>query len=202
MSLTPNAGGGNFTPAPAGMHIATCVGVIDVGSQPDDFKPGETILKVYLLWELEGTRNENDDGPVIYSSEYSNYLSDSANLKKDIDAWFGKQLTPEAIDAGFHLGKLLGCSCMLNIIHRVSKKGRTYAVHASISPLLPNQPKPIATTTHMQYDVDDPDEIVFGQIDKWIQKKIMASPEWQAKQGPQDTGDNPHEPITEDDIPF
>jgi hypothetical protein len=54
MGLTAKANmGGSFRPVPAGMHLARCYRVIDLGSQKSDWK-GQTKIspKVMLQWEV------------------------------------------------------------------------------------------------------------------------------------------------------
>jgi len=218
MSLTATAGAGNFTPAPVGMHLATCVECIDLGTQADEYQ-GETKYnpKIMLRWELHN-QTDDDGNPVLFHREYSNYLSEKANLRKDITSWFGKELTPEHIAKGFNTSKLIGCVCNPNIIHKISAKGRTYAIMAGITPLVDGQTGPQSITEFLTYDLDDPDLASFALIDEWIQNKIRKSPEWQAKFGEKpvhtDNGiefglplsqpgpNQPVEPISEDSIPF
>lgn len=209
MSLKPSVSESKYEKAPAGVHASTCVHVIDIGTQKDNYMGEEKVIpKIMIGWELSGVQNSEGD-PVVFYKEFSNFLSEKANLRKAIEAWFGKTLSPEALET-FYTGKVVGFPCSLNIIHKDSKAnpGRSYADMVSIQPLANGQPKPIATVKHLVFDIDEIDMVAYNQIDEWIQKKIQVSAEWQkahasaAEQALDKKAANPHAPITEDDIPF
>ena len=59
MTLTVKNDGGDFTPAPAGNHIAICFGVVDLGTQhseaftwKDKHVPASDKPTIMLMWEL------------------------------------------------------------------------------------------------------------------------------------------------------
>ena len=178
MSLIAKPGAGNFTPAPAGMHRAICIWCIDLGEQMDSYEGKQTLNpKLIFGWELGGVSNEEGE-PIVFTKEYSSYLSERANLRKTYVQWFGKSPSPEAVESGYNNSKVVGYACNLNLVHVVAKKsGNTYADLASISPLIEGQAKFKTRATSIIYDVDDHDADTFDQIPEWIQKKIMVSTE-------------------------
>lgn len=204
MTLTVTAGSGNYEKAPAGMHSATCVQVIDLGTQASNNPQFKDNVKLMIGWELSGVK-DSEGNPVILHQEYSSYLSEKSNLRKITESWRGRPFTSEELKS-FHTGKLVGAPCILQIIHQPSKANpeRSYAKLTSITPMMNDQPKPITTTPHLVYDLDDPDTNAFSQIDEWIQDKIKSSPEWLAtqNQSTQGSGKQQHQPIAEEDIPF
>ncbi len=221
MSLKPSVSESKYEKAPAGVHASTCVHVIDIGTQKDNYMGEDKIIpKIMIGWELSGVQNSEGE-PVVFYKEFSNFLSEKANLRKAIEAWFGKTLSPEALET-FYTGKVVGFPCSLNIIHKDSKAnpGRSYADMASIQPLANGQLKPVATVNHLVFDIDEIDMEVYNQIDEWIQKKIQVSAEWQkihasagdepfaattaltAAQIADQAAANATNQIEEDDIPF
>lgn len=119
LTLTNNGEGGNFDPAPEGMHDAICVDVIDLGFVTTAFGEKD-MLRVY--WELPGTQMSNGQ-PFVVSKRYNKSLHAKSTLNKDLAKWRGKQIGEgESID----LSKLPGASCKIEVEHAVDGD-RTYA---------------------------------------------------------------------------
>jgi hypothetical protein len=131
--------GRTFTPAPAGVHQAVCVDVIDLGQQETTWK-GQKKMKpmVRLIWQIDETDPETGRRFIV-SRRYGAYLSDKASLRKDLQSWRGKPFTPEELK-GFDLDTVLGVNCQINIIHR-AVEGKTYCNVDGIMPLLRGVPQ-------------------------------------------------------------
>lgn len=180
------SGGGDFKPVPAGMFLARCFRIIDLGTQRGEWKGKEKwSRKVLIQWELYGEDEDGnalvtDDGhPMSISKRYTLSLGENAQLRSDLKSWRGKDFTPEEL-AGFDISKVLGAPCMLNVSH-AEKDGRTYTNVASITPVPKAMraaiPKPINAA--VLFDVSEPDmEVLAGLSDK-LQETIKGCKEWQ-----------------------
>lgn len=131
----------SFTPAPAGVHQAVCVDVIDLGrlqSAFPDEKTGQPKWqhKLNVVWQIDEKR---DDGKrfQLYK-RYTSSLHEKAALRHDLESWRGKPFTFDEL-AGFDVEKLVGANCFINVQHKKSADGtRTYANVVSIMPVPKN----------------------------------------------------------------
>ncbi len=133
MPIVATAGDGKvFTPAPAGLHQAVCVDVVDLGLLKVTFA-GETKQKhmVRVIWQIEET---GDDGHRLTASKrYTLSLHEKATLRKDLENWRGCPFNPDEL-RGFDLEKLLAANCQINVQHN-TRNGETYANVVGIVPL-------------------------------------------------------------------
>ena len=208
------SGGGDFKPVPAGVYLARCFRIIDLGTQKGEWKGKEKwSRKVLMQWELYGEDEDGntlttDDGrPMSISKRYTLSLGENAQLRADLKSWRGRDFTPEEL-AGFDISKVLGASCMLNVSH-TEKDGRTYTNVASITPV----PKamrasmPESINTPVLFDVSEPDMDVLASLSDKVQETITGCKEWQkvsvnkaaASSAPENSGGSDD---MEDDIPY
>ncbi len=127
----------NFQPAPAGVHQAVCVDVVDLGILDVTWQ-GVTKKqhKVNVAWQINEDR---DDGkPYLVFKRYTLSLHEKAGLRKDLESWRGKKFTRDE-EMGFDVEKLIGANCLLNITHN-DQGERTYANVVSIMPLAKGMP--------------------------------------------------------------
>src|SRR3990167_2071396 len=140
MAIIATAKGENgqqFQPAPAGMHQAVCVDVVDLGVLDVTWQ-GVTKKqhKVNVAWQIGEDR---DDGkPFLVFKRYTLSLSDKATLRKDLESWRGKKFTRDE-EMGFDVEKLIGANCLVNITHN-DVKDKTYANVVRIMPLAKGMP--------------------------------------------------------------
>jgi hypothetical protein len=194
MGLIANSGSSQaFKKVPAGVHVARCVGVYDLGTQEVVFK-GEAKMqhKIQLTWEVLGEdengvpmTTDGPDGkehPLQISKRYTLSLNEKAGMRRDLAAWRGRDFNAEEL-AAFDVSKLLGAYCMLNVQHDESPNGKTYANVASITPL-PSalaKAKPASDTKPVQFDIDAFDQKVFDSLPEFTQKAIRESVEFKAR---------------------
>jgi hypothetical protein len=128
--------GGEFETPPEGNQPATCVALIDLGTQRTDYNGevrwqrqvnGEVRWQrqVYLVWELAhevmaGTK----DSRHLIGRNYTFSLGKKALLRSVVEGWRGKDL---AEDSDFDLANVLGKPCLVNVIHKKANSGNTYA---------------------------------------------------------------------------
>lgn len=178
MGLTASNSGGNFELAPQGVYAARCFKMVDLGTQPTEFQGQKKLQhKVMIGWELLGDEMMEDGKPFSVMKRYTVSLHEKSQLRKDLEAWRGKQFTPEE-EALFDLTKVIGAYCMLNIVHETSKAGTEYANIASIMPLPKSMPKPDGINPVVAFDLDSPDMEIFESFSDKLKATIMAAPEW------------------------
>ncbi len=174
MPITASAGNGKTSElAPDGNHVAACVGVIDLGTQTYEFN-GSAISnrKVLLQWELVNEAM-SDGRPFMVSAEFTLSLHEKSKLRPFLENWRGRPFTPEEL-AGFDLDSLAGRGCMLNVVHEVSKKGKTFSAVKSASRMPKGLPNPAASVDVVIYSIADP---IPEGIAEWIAAKIAGSEE-------------------------
>lgn len=183
-------------PIPAGMHVATCYYVVDVGTQHwsymGDPKSGR---KVYLGFEVHGERmtipakdgEPEKDLPRAASQDYTISLDKKANLRKTLDSWRGVPFTPEELK-GFDLKNILGAPCMLNLAHSVCGQ---YANIIGVVPMMKGMPAPTPENPTLEFSVDD---LVSGDdsewpenMPNWLREKVKDSDEFKALSAPAQT---------------
>lgn len=203
---TDSGGGGDFSPTPAGNHVAVCNMVVDLGRQRVQSQMyGDSIKhQIYLRWELpheELTWTDKDGneqtGPRVIGKTYTLSLHENANLRADLESWRSRAFTDEE-RAGFDVAKLLGVPCMLSVIHEV-KGPKTYANVKSIGALPKGMEKPESKIGLLLYDGDH--EGNFEKLPEWLQKKVndQVRDETTTHYGDQSGG---YRDDLDDDIPF
>jgi hypothetical protein len=179
---------GDFERCPAGMHLARCYSIIDLGTQRSEYK-GQVKHqhKIRLGWEIHGTTDDGtplqmkDGRPFAIFKEYTHSWSDTASLRIDLQAWRGREFTPEEMQA-FDLMNIMGAWCMLNIIDRVSEKGKTYSNINGITPvpaIMKKSGLPNAVNKNEVFNLSEPDMAMFEGFSTFMKTKIESSPEWQ-----------------------
>jgi len=201
MTLTAKATGSNFEKAPAGMHIARCIRLIDLGTQHNKtFDNWQHKIRIY--WELPNTQISTGDyagQPFLISNDYTMSLSDKADLRKHLKSWRGRDFTDQEL-AGFDLSSILDKCCMLNIIH-----DGEYANVAAISPLMAGAEGPPRINDLVVFDIEKFDDTVFAGFTENLKKKIRASQECSGHEGIPPQHVPPAQESTppfDDDVPF
>ena len=180
--------GGDFERCPAGMHLARCYRIVDLGTQQSEYMGQVKFLhKLMLGWEIHGMR---DDGSTIKMKDgrpfgiFKNYTlswSEKANLRLDLQSWRGKPFTQEEMRK-FDLKNVLGAWCMLNVIDRDGKDGNAYANVAGVTPvpaMIKQNGLPAAVNPNELFKIDEPNMEMFGKFSEKLKAKISSSPEWQ-----------------------
>jgi hypothetical protein len=139
MAIIAKEKGGNYTPAPAGVHQAVCVDVVELGLIQTTYG-GKTTEKemIRLIWQIEEI-NESTGLRFTVQRRYSLSLHAKASLRKDLESWRAKPFTAEELK-GFDVERLIGANCFLNVVHE-TRENSTYANIAAIMPLKKGTPK-------------------------------------------------------------
>ena len=210
MSFFVEDTGGSFERTPAGMHLARCYRIVDLGTQKSEYMGQVKYLrKIMIGWEIHGTRDDGspilmaDGRPFAIFKNYTSSWSEKANLRLDLQSWRGQPFTSEEMRR-FDLKTILGVWCMLNIIERQGQNGKTYSNVNGITPvpaMIKKNGLPNPVNKNEIFNMSEPDMALFNTFSEHLKAKIQASPEWQRV-----AGDAPA-PATvasdvDDDIPF
>ena len=215
MSLTArDSGGGSFTPVAPGMHLARCYRIVDMGTQKTEFQgQAKHLQKVMLQFEVHG---EDDNGkplvtakgePMSISKNFTLSLAEKATMRKDLQAWRGREFTPEEL-RGFELKNVLGAWAMITASKAVGNNGKEYTNIVSINPVpvaIKKAGMPEGFNKLAMFVISNPDMELFETFSNGLKEKITSSPEWRARgPAPQPAPDKPSSGFDdmEDDIPF
>jgi hypothetical protein len=110
--VSSNSGSFDYDPAPAGVHTAVCVDVVDLGEIETQWGKKH---KISLLWQLD--KRDEEGRPFIAVKRYTASLSDRAILRKDLETWRAKPFTEQELQ-GYDLEKLIGINTTLVIVHK------------------------------------------------------------------------------------
>ena len=169
-------GGGTFTPAPAGTHVARCIKLTDLGTQTSEYQGQVNIRnQVLVSWELPNKTLEVDgiEKPFIVSKFYTNSLNEKATLRHDLESWRSKSFTNEEL-AKFDLMNILKKPCMLSII---PKDGGGTKV-ATVSAMPDGIQCPPQFNQEETFWLDEFSQEVFDNLSEGIQNIIKKSPEY------------------------
>ena len=182
---------GEFKPVPAGLHLARCYRIVDLGTQRSEFEGQEKFQrKIMLGWELHGKDDEGNElvtergDPMAIFKNYTLSWNDKATLRLDLQSWRGKPFT-EAEMRRFDISTVLGAWCMLTVIPRPGKNGKIYSNVKGVSPVpsvIKTAGLPPAINPNQLFRLAEPDFELYETFGKGLKAMIEASPEWQAIQ--------------------
>ena len=175
--VVSDSGGSN--PAPAGTHVAICIGYADLGTQKSSFKDDngqdKAVRKVRIMWEL--CDEKRDDGkPFTTSATYTASLGDKATLRKHLESWRGRAFSAEELKR-FDLDNIVGKPCQLTIIHEQNQAGGIRDKISGIPPLHTSMRAPAQVTPSVIFLIDEWNDAKFSALPAFIQKWILESPE-------------------------
>ena len=188
--IAKDSGGGNFTPVAPGMHLARCYRIVDLGTQTTDFQGQiKHLQKVMLQFEVHG---EDDNGkplvtpkgePMSISKNFTLSLAEKATLRKDLQAWRGREFTADEL-RGFELKNVLGVWAMITASKAVGNNGKEYTNIVSINPVpvaIKKAGMPQGFNKLATFSIDNPDMDLFETFGNGLREKITSSPEWRAR---------------------
>lgn len=190
--VSDGGNGPRLPPVEAGVHVAVCSGLFDIGTQETKFGDKR---KMILVWQLPGLRDtgtddetgETWDRPRSLTQWHTMSLNEKASLRKDYEAITGKVLTKEQAKE-FDLTVLLGVNAQLQVV----QEAKDDRVNAKIKTVMAcprgHQQVPVeGEAVWFHFDAVQSDPITEADIPEavpnFIKKRIMAAPEWVAKGG-------------------
>ena len=157
LKVKESCGGGNFTPAPAGLHRAVCISYVDIGTHDEEYQ-GETKERssVALTWELpdEMIDVKGEQKPQVVSKFYTKSLHEKSTLRHDLASWRSIDFTDEELE-GFDLDNILGKACQVNVVHAPRNAGGVRAKVTAVLPLSKGMTKPTPSIEPWRYDLGD-----------------------------------------------
>jgi hypothetical protein len=144
--------GGDFKPAPEGLHQAVCCDVWEPWVRESKFGKQEVIR---IVWQLEETI-KGDDGSDTgkrfqVNQVYTTKLGEKANLRKALESWRGRKFTEEELK-GFDVEKLIGVNCQILIQHSdPTDDGTVFANVKTITPLGKGMEKMAITADYVRH---------------------------------------------------
>jgi hypothetical protein len=203
-------GGGDFTPAPAGTHVARCVRLIDLGTHHGEWQGTPTVRnQVYIGWELPNELDSFNDKmqPYVVGMFATNSLNEKSKLRPLLEAWRGRAFSVEEL-MKFDLVNILGQPCLLTVVHEV-KDGKTKAKVLGAGKLVKGMECPPQVNPSQQFWIDEFDPAVFESLPEGFQRIIKESDEYKQRMMPKKPAvdDNypdeaQRQPDPDDDIPF
>lgn len=180
-------------PIPAGNYVARCYQMLHIGTVKESFQGEEKMLnKIRIGWELPNElrvfKEEKGEQPCVISKEFTLSLNEKANLRKLLASWRGKDFTEEEAKC-FDVTKLLGATCMLNIIHKPKKSDPSvvYEEIGSVSPMPKGIKCPPQINKNMVLQYDDFDYGLYDSLPEFIKDKVKTSEEYRAMTNPEET---------------
>lgn len=137
MVRAPEGGGADFEPCPAGMMQGVCAFVVPIGEEYSE-KYNSWSNKLVIVFEM--AEKMADGRPFMLSLRYTMSLGKKASLRRDLEAWRGRDFTDEELK-GFDVEKLIGVNATLNVIHRQREGGGVTARIVTIGPPMKGMPK-------------------------------------------------------------
>jgi hypothetical protein len=168
---------GNFENAPAGTHLARCIGLVGLGTHKKEFQGKERWRNtVVITWELP-YEQMSDGRPFIVSNWYTRSLSDRANLRQDLEAWRTKQFTAEELK-GFEMKNLLDKGCQVIVAQNDS--GKTFVTGVAALPKGTNLPDRVNPLKYFDvYDHEDGGfDNAFEALSDKFKEMVRESREW------------------------
>lgn len=178
--------GGSFENPPAGAHLARCIGLIDIGTQPHSFNNQSwTSRDVRIIWELpevlmDGTYISDLKGkPFKVQTVMKQSLHPSAKLRKMVESWKGKKMTKDEVEK-FDPKVMLGKACRLTLI-----ENGDFVNVDGVSPLSKNDkcPKAINPLVFLSLESTEFDPKIYGALSEKLRQKIALSPEFHELMG-------------------
>lgn len=129
MGIYGKARSKDFTPAPEGLHRAVCCDVVNLGMVDGTFGRKHMINLVFQIEE----RIKETGKPFLVQKRYTLSMHKKANLRRDVESWFGKKFASDDQAEAFDLEKVIGQNAQVNVSQRTTDAG-TFANIEAIVP--------------------------------------------------------------------
>lgn len=189
---------------PAGNTVARLYSLIHIGKIEEEYM-GEPKIndKVMLRFELpEEMRDFNgEQKPLAISREFTLSFGEKSNLRKLVQGMLGQVL--EDVEEDYGLIPLLGKTCLLNVIHKTSRKNSEYAFIESAAPLPKSMKAPEQINPSFVFDFEENwNEEALEKMPDFLKDKIKSSQQYKAKKGITEDAVSKEDWDTDKEIPF
>lgn len=163
-----------FENAPAGTHLARCIGLFGLGTRQQEFQGQKRWRNVVvIMWELP-YEQMSDGRPFVVTGWYTRSLSDKANLRQDLAAWRTKDFTKDELK-GFEMKNLLDKGCQ--VILSANEEGRTKL--SGVAALPKGTVLPDRVNELRYFDIYEYDEPEFDALSDKFKEMVRESREFQ-----------------------
>lgn len=211
--IAKSEGNSNIKRLEDGVYTAVSSMLVDMGIQKSE-KYGKSARKFIIVWNIENEFVEvnGEKLPRVMSKEYTMSLGEKSNLRKDLQAWRGKQFTPEELE-GFNLLNILNKGCQLQILN-TENNGKTYTNIVSIMALPKGMEISSLDKTIVFDTYDETTWNNYTQIPNWMQERIkqcenlsengldLFIKEYEESKPQETKQENGEIQVPEDDLPF
>ena len=165
----------------AGIYRATCYGIVVVGTKKENFNGDEkNRCKIMLFFELPDEMRVFDidkgEQPFSLKKEYTFTMFSKSSLRKDLEAWRGKDFT-DAEAAVFNISTLLGVGVNLGVGIKTSRTNKRYNVINSLNPNKKHKAELINKS--MLFNINSFDLEAYLALPVWLQNYIADTPEFE-----------------------
>lgn len=170
-------------PISAGMQVARCYGLFDLGTHYDE-KFNKEKRELVIMWEVPDERIELErdgkklDLPRTIPKKYTLSLHEKSRLRHDLESWRGRPFNTDEL-RGFDMKAILGKPCLLNITH-TKKDEKTYANVGAITPLMKGMNAPEQENPSVSFSFDDGSNVFPKEMPEWVCDIAAKSKEWKA----------------------
>lgn len=184
-AIAKNNAGAEFEPIEAGTYMARCYQILHLGTVSFEYQGAiQHLNKVRFGFELPlelKTFKEGEEAkPRAIWEEYTLTTNEKGNLSKIMKSWRGREFTADELE-GFDVMSMVGKPCMIGI-STTSKNGKTYNNITSISAPMKGMDVPPQINPTQLFDYDENfNTAVLQKLPKFVQEKIMKTPEYIAK---------------------
>ena len=190
-----------------GSYPGRCIRVVNMGTHENIYK-GEVkpdVLKVMLSFEINEPMESGK--PFCFNRKYTASISENAHLGKHLKKWRGKAFTQDELD-DFDLNSIIGIPCMVELITKVGKDGKTRNEIVDISRIPKGLEANAQVNESFLFEIDEINNVeklkLLWGLERWnIQrsrefvKAGLTMPEKEKKE------DKEHDPVIDDEIvPF
>lgn len=189
---------GSYEPCPEGTHAATCVEVLDIGTQETQYGDKPQVVFGFELAEEDSIGRRYFRRRTLTST-----LHAKSTTRSFIESMLGRKLTDDELGGNFDDRQLLGAKCAVEIGH-VVKDGKVFDNIINVTRLMKGVkcPEPKLPLTYLSLDREQFDEKVFEGLATWLKDKITSSPEYaEMLEPPPPPKPSIHEELN-DQVPF
>lgn len=195
-----------FPIVPEGNHLARVFSIVDMGTQSFNYKGNDIDQrKIRIAWELPNETYEYEDkeGNMvkkhhIVAASYTASKGTKAKLRPVLVAMLG-----EIPKEDMNIFDIMGKTCMVDVIHDVSKKGRPYAKVVSVTKVPKGLKAGEPINEQIMFTWDSFNKEAFEKLPKWVKEEEMKTPEFKNMFGNDvQVGADLPDNIDPDSIPF
>jgi hypothetical protein len=173
-----------FELPPAGSHLGTLYGVVELGTQRTEFE-GRIDHKPQLRLQFELPDERMSTGrPFAIGRTYTLSSHERSALRQNVEAWLGRVMTAEELNGGLDLAERVGMVAVLGIKHEQSRDGRAYVNLVSLGKPPKGVPEWRALIhATIVFSLTEFDPHAYAALPDRLRERIARSPEYKAVTG-------------------